>query len=170
MEVHMKSLLTLILMSVPALALAQYSNPDQSFYEHLAEGGMAEVEAGKLAQKNGTSQAVKEFAAMMVKDHSAANDKLKKLADSKSVKLPEGPSVTQQAKKKMLEMKSGSSFDKDYIEGQVKAHEETVELLKKEISSGKDADAKAFASEVLPTVEAHLTKINQIAADSGVKK
>ena len=33
----MKSLLTLILISVPALALAQYSNPDQSFYEHLAE-------------------------------------------------------------------------------------------------------------------------------------
>ena len=97
-------------MSVPALALAQYSNPDQSFYEHLAEGGMAEVEAGKLAQKNGTSQAVKEFAAMMVKDHSAANDKLKTLADSKSVKLPEGPSVTQKAKKKMLEMKSGQLF------------------------------------------------------------
>ena len=114
----MKNLLTLLLMSVPALALAQYSNPDRSFYEHLAEGGMAEVEAGKLAQKHGTSQAVKEFAAMMVKDHSAANDKLKKLADSKSVKLPEGPSVTQKAKKKMLEVKSGSSFDKDYIEEQ----------------------------------------------------
>ena len=66
-------------------------------------------------------------------------------------------------------MKSGSSFDKDYIESQVKAHKETLELLKKEIDSGKDADAKAFASEILPTVEAHLVKINQIAADNGVK-
>jgi putative membrane protein len=165
----MKNLIALLLMSVPALALAQYSNPDQSFYDHAAEGGMAEVAAGKLAQKNGASQAVKDFGAMMVKDHTASNEKLRKLADSKSVKLPEEPSMTQKAKKKMLEMKSGSSFDKDYIEGQVKAHEETLDLLKKEIDSGKDADAKAFASEILPTVEAHLAKIRQIAADNGVK-
>ena len=141
--------------AIAALARTQYGN----FTLEQADGLGASPRKIRL-----------KFAAMMVKDHSAANDKLKKLADSKSVKLPEGPSVTQKAQKKMLEMKSSSSFDKDYIEGQVKAHEETVELLKKEISSGKDADAKAFASEVLPTVEAHLTKINQIAADSGVKK
>jgi putative membrane protein len=164
----MKTLIALLLTSLPALALAQYSNPDKSFYEHAAQGGRVEVAAGKLAQKNGASQAVKDFGAMMVEDHSASNKKLKKLADSKSVKLPE-PSLTQEAKLKMLEMKSGSSFDKDYIESQVKAHKETLELLKKEIDSGKDADAKAFASEILPTVEAHLVKINQIAADNGVK-
>lgn len=164
----MRKVVTLLLMALPALALAD-SNPDQNFYEHLAQGGMAEVEAGKLAQQHGASQAVKDFGAMMVKDHSAANEKLKKLADSKSVKLPDGPSMTQKAKKQMLEMKSGSSFDKEYIEGQLKAHEETVDLLKKEIDSGKDADAKAFASEVLPTVEEHLAKIRQIATDNGVK-
>jgi putative membrane protein len=165
----MKVLVALLLTSLPALALAQYSNPDKSFYGNAAQGGRVEVAAGKLAQKNGASQAVKDFGAMMVEDHSASNKKLKKLADSKSVKLPEGPSLSQKAKLKMLEMKSGSSFDKDYIEGQVKAHKETLELLKKEIDSGQDADAKAFASEILPTVEAHLAKIKQIAADSGVK-
>ena len=164
----MKSVVTLLLMALPALALAD-SNPDQNFYEHLAQGGMAEVAVAKLAQKQAVSKEVKDFAAMMVKDHSAANEKLKKLAESKSVKLPDGPSVMQKAKAKMLEARSGDSFDKDYIEGQVKAHEETVELLKKEIDGGKDADAKAFASEVLPTVEEHLTKIRQIATDKGVK-
>jgi putative membrane protein len=164
----MKSVVTLLLMALPALALAD-SNPDQNFYEHLAQGGMAEVAAGKLAQKHGSSQAVKDFGAMMVKDHSAANEKLKKLAETKSVKLPDGPSLMQKAKAQMLETKSGASFDKDYIEGQVKAHEETVDLLKKEIDSGKDADAKKFASEVLPTVEEHLTKIRQIATEQGVK-
>jgi len=165
----MKTLIALLLTSLPAVALAQYSNPDKSFYDHAAQGGRVEVAAGKLAQRNAASQAVKDFGAMMVEDHAASNKKLKKLAESKSVKLPEGPSLTQKAKLKMLELKTGSSFDKDYIEGQVKAHKETLELLKKEIDSGKDADAKAFASEILPTVEAHLAKIKQIAADSGVK-
>jgi len=165
----MNKLIALTLLCAPALALAQYSNPDKSFYEHAAEGGMAEVEAGKLAQKNGSSQAVKDFGAMMVKDHSEANDKLKELAESKSVKLPEGPSMAQKTKGKMLEMKSGTSFDKDYIEGQIKAHKDTLELLRKEIDSGKDADAKKFAAEIQPKVEEHLKKINKIAADEGVK-
>ena len=88
----MKTLIALLLTSLPALALAQYSNPDKSFYEHAAQGGRVEVAAGKLAQKNGASQAVKDFGAMMVEDHSASNKKLKKLADSKSVKLPRAES------------------------------------------------------------------------------
>jgi putative membrane protein len=165
----MKKLVALALLSAPALALAQYSNPDKDFYEHAAQGGMAEVDAGKLAEKHGSSQAVKDFGAMMVKDHSAANDQLAQLADRKSVKLPEGPSMTQKAKGKMLEMKSGTDFDKAYIEGQITAHKDTLQLLEKEIDTGKDADAKAFASEIKPKVAEHLKKINQIAADQGVK-
>jgi len=164
----MKTLLTLLMISLPALALAD-SNPDKNFYEHAAQGGMAEVDAGKLAEKNGSSQAVKDFGAMMVRDHTEANDKLKQIADSKQVKLPDGPSMTQKAKGKMLEHKSGTDFDKDYIEGQIKAHKDTLELLQKEIDTGKDADAKKFASEIKPKVEEHLKKINKIAADEGVK-
>jgi hypothetical protein len=33
-----------------------------------------------------------------------------------------------------------------------------------------DPQAKSFASDVLPTVEGHLAKIRQIAADEGVTK
>jgi hypothetical protein len=43
-------------------------------------------------------------------------------------------------------------------------------LLRKEIATGQDADAKAFAKSVLPTVEGHLKAINAIAADDGVTK
>jgi hypothetical protein len=34
----------------------------------------------------------------------------------------------------------------------------------------KDPEAKAFAADTLPKVEAHLTKINQIAASMGSKQ
>lgn len=36
-------------------------------------------------------------------------------------------------------------------------------LFKREIESGADGDAKRFAKETLPTVEAHLQEIRQIA-------
>ena len=104
-----------------------------------------------------------------ITDHTAANNKLKTIAMAKSVKLPDGPGMMNEAKEKKADLKSGESFDKDYIKGQITAHEDTIELLQKAIDSGKDAEAQAFAKETLPKVKAHLEKINEIAASAGVK-
>ena len=143
-------------------------NPDKDFYKHAAEGGIAEVEAGKLAESKGSSQSVKDFGAMMVKDHTEANTKLKGIASTKSVDLPSTSSVGQMAAKGKLEVLTGETFDKSYIKGQIKAHRETAALFKKEIATGQDAEAKAFAKETLPTVQAHLKKIQTLAAEAGV--
>jgi len=155
------------LMLIIASAAAFAAAPDASFYKTLAQGGIAEVEAGKLAQQKGADPKVKDFGAMMVKDHSAANEQLKALAAGKGIDLPGSSSTSQMAAKAKLEVLSGGTFDKSYVEDQVKAHRETVELLKKELATGQDPDAKAFAQKVLPTVESHLRAINQIAAAGG---
>src|SRR5689334_9097423 len=163
----MKPVLIVLLGALPLAAWAA-DNPDESFYKKAAQAGMAEVQEGQMAQEKATSPAVKDFAAMMVKDHTEANNKLKKIAVSKNIDLPKGAGAMNTAKEKKADMKSGASFDKDYIQQQVKAHEDTVALLQKEIDSGKDPEAQAFAKEVLPKVKAHLAKINQIAASAGV--
>ena len=162
-------LATIALLGCLPLAALAADNADDSFYKKAAQAGMAEVEAGQMAQEKATNPAVKEFAAMMVKDHTEANSKLKKIAMAKNVDLPKGPGIMNAAKEKKADMKSGASFDKDYIQQQIKAHEDTVALLQKEIDSGKDAEAQAFAKETLPKVKAHLAKINQIAASAGVQ-
>jgi putative membrane protein len=143
-------------------------NPDASFYKKAAEGGLAEVELGKLAQDKSPTQSVKEFGSMMVKDHSAANEKLKAIAEAKNVKLPTSPSVGQMATKTKLEVLSGKTFDKSYIKGMVADHKEDIKEFQKEASTGQDADAKAYAAATLPTLKAHLKKIEAIAAAQGV--
>jgi putative membrane protein len=157
-----------LLVSAPLLAFGMDANVDSSFFKNAAEGGIAEVDAGKLAQQKGASPAVKEFGAMMVKDHSAANAKLQSIAAAQDAKLPTSASVMQMASQKELQMMSGDSFDKSYIKDQIKAHKDTLELFNKEIASGKDQQAKDFASSTLPTVQAHLVKIKQIAAAAGI--
>lgn len=129
---------------------------------------MAEVELAKLAQEKGKTQEIKDFAAMMVKDHTAANNKLKQLAAANDVTLPDDTTLMQKATKKKLEVQAANDFDESYIRQQIKAHEDTAALLKKEMSGGDDVDAKRFAHEILPTVEAHLAHISRIAADRGI--
>ena len=143
-------------------------NPDADFYKTAAEGGMAEVEMGKLAQDKSSNASVKDFGAMMVTDHSAANNKLKTIAAKKNVKLPTSPSVEQMATKAKLEVLSGSTFDKSYVKGMLQDHQEAVKEFQTQASSGQDPDAKAFAAATLPTLKAHLKKIQAIAAAQGI--
>jgi putative membrane protein len=57
---------------------------------------------------------------------------------------------------------SGADFDKAYVEAMVDDHEEDVELFKDESADGKDADVKAWAAKVLPTLQKHLDMIKGI--------
>jgi putative membrane protein len=165
----MKRILGLVLCAMPFAVFGADTTPDASFYKKAAEAGIAEVEAGNLASEKANDQKVKDFGAMMVKDHTAANDKLKGIASTKNVTLPTSASVGQMASEAKLKVLSGDTFDKSYIKGQVKAHRETIALLNKEIASGMDPDAQAFAKSVLPTVKSHLKAINALATAAGVK-
>ena len=165
----MKWIIGCLIVAFPVIAWAADKSPDQDFFKHAAEGGIAEVQAGSLAQNKGNSQAVKDFGAMMVKDHTDANAKLQSIAAGENVNLPSSSGTMQMASKAKMEALTGDAFDKAYIKNQVSAHERTISLFKKEIASGTDAQAKAFAKETLPTVQAHLRKIRDIAAQAGVE-
>jgi putative membrane protein len=163
----MKRHLLFLLCAAPLVAYAA-DTPDASFYKHLTEGGLAEISDGTMAAESATDPKLKDFGSMMVKDHTAANDKLAALAATKGVTLPTSASVSEMAEHAKLKLLSGDTFDKSYIKGQIKAHRETVRLLRREIATGKDADAQGFAKSVLPTIEGHLKAIRAIAKDEGV--
>ena len=164
----MKKLISSLILFAP-VAMAAGKSPDESFYKKAAEGGIAEVEQGQLAQEKGESATVKDFGSMMVKDHSAANEKLKALAAKKGIELPSSSSVSQMATKTKLQVLSGDTFDKSYVKGMVSDHKEDIKEFEKEAQSGQDPDAKAFASATLPTLKMHLKKIQEIAAAQGIK-
>jgi putative membrane protein len=166
-----KPLMLAFALAVPSTAVfAADQNPDASFFKKAAEGGMAEVELGQLAQEKSALPAVKDFGSMMVSDHTAANDKLRALAAGKNVELPDSPSLMQKATKTKLEVLKGSTFDKSYIKGMVKDHQDDIKEFVKEAAYGKDPDARAFAKSTLPTLRTHLKKIQAIAADQGIAK
>jgi putative membrane protein len=156
-------------LAVAPLALGA-TDPDASFYKKAAEGGLFEVEAGNQAQTKANDQRVKDFGNMLVTDHTAANQQLQSLATSKGITLPTSASVGQMAEKAKLDALTGNTYDKSFVRGQIKAHEQTIALFQKEIRSGHDADAKAFATSTLPTLKKHLKQARALEAPGSSSK
>ena len=135
---------------------------DTEFLTKAAQGGLAEVELGKLALTKATNAEVKKFAQQMVDDHSKANAELKTLAAQKNFSMPTEPSSKGKSLMDKLKGLSGAEFDKAYVNGMVEDHEEDVKLFKNQSEDGKDADVKAWAAKTLPNLQMHLDMIKGI--------
>jgi putative membrane protein len=142
-------------------ARASGAKPDQTFVMHAAEGGIAEVELGRLATEKGTSDEVKKFGQRMVDDHGKANDELKSLAQSKSIPLPTAIDAKDKALENRLSKLSGAAFDRAYMQTMLADHRKDVSAFRRESQAGKDPDVKTWASKTLPTLEDHLKMVEQ---------
>jgi putative membrane protein len=135
---------------------SKLDSDDSSFIKDAAQGGMMEVELGKVAQDKAANEKVKAFGKRMEQDHSKANDELKKLAGDKGVQLSTSLDSKHKSKVDKLTKLSGADFDKRYMSDMVNDHKEDVKKFQKEADKGKDTDVKQFASKTLPTLKEHL--------------
>jgi putative membrane protein len=135
---------------------------DAKFAVAAANGGMAEVELGQLAQQKAVNSKVKDFGAMMVTDHSKANDEMKALAQSKGITLPTAIDTEEQKVKDDLSAKTGADFDKAYVSNMIDDHKKDIKEFENASKNCKDADLKAFAVKTLPVLKMHLDAIQKI--------
>ena len=143
----------------PPLAAA-----DASFIQMAAQGGMAEVQMGQLAEQTSKSRAIKAYAEQMIKDHTLNNSQLQQLATSKGAVVPTTLSDEQQKTLTMLQGEKGRKFDHDYLQAQVAGHTEMLSTVQTEAASGTDPDLKSFASATAPTVQQHLTEAQKLSS------
>ena len=149
---------------VLALAFTGSSDKDSArFAANAAQGGMTEVELGKLAIQRGTDPAVKEFGQRMIADHNRANNELKVVAAEKNIELPSDLNSSEKSTMEKLSKLSGAEFDKEYISDMVNDHEEDVEDFQTQANKGNDPEIKAFAAKALPTLQGHLQMAREVA-------
>jgi putative membrane protein len=63
----------------------------EKFVKEAAEGGLLEVELGKLAVEKANHEQVKAFGRQMQDDHGKANEELKTIAAANGVRFPQSP-------------------------------------------------------------------------------
>ena len=135
---------------------------DTEFVKKATEGGMREVEAGKLASEKASNAEVRAFAKMMVDDHSKSNAELKALVSMQSPTPAQKPSA-----EATLGGLTGAAFDRAYMTKMVNDHQATIQLFEAEVRDGKDEALKKWASEKLPTIRGHLEKARALQAKIG---
>ena len=140
---------------------------DAHFAKEAAQGGMAEVKLGQLAQEKGANDSVKSFGKRMVDDHSKAGDKLKEVTSRENITLPTDISAKDQATYDRLSKLNSAAFDRAYARDMVKDHETDVAAFQKEANTGRDDSLKGFASETLPTLQDHLKQAKEMMKSVG---
>jgi len=128
---------------------------DRDFLERASRGSNAEIAMGAITTTHAMRPQVIAFGQMMVRDHSAANAKLAAIAAAKKISLPTDLGENQAAYDRIVERKL-DPFDREFARVMVEDHQQAAELFRSEATNGADADLKAFAAAMLPTIEAHL--------------
>jgi hypothetical protein len=63
---------------------------------------------------------------------------------------------------------SGASFDKAYMQGQVRAHNATVALFNKQLEDGNETHVRSYAAKYLPDIQTHTGMIHNVASNMGI--
>lgn len=133
----------------------QVDRADLAFMKKAAEGGMAEVELGKLAQQNAQDAQVKQFGERMEQDHSNANQQLEAIAGQKGVQLPKQLDPKDQKELDRMSGLKGPAFDRAYIRMMVQDHDKDVKEFQREAQAARDPDVKNFAQQTLSVIQQH---------------
>ncbi len=147
---------------------ARISSYSQGFLDQAASGNQFEILSSRTALKKSNDAGVREFAQRMIDDHTQALEKMKSaMARAKADGALRDPGKALDARhQKILDIlynQSGPSFDRQYIDAQVKAHDETLKLFRDYSVNGDNLSLKEFAAGMLPALEKHRQHLDILA-------
>ncbi len=140
---------------------------DKSFVSDAIEGSQAEINFAKLALQKSHDANVRKFAQMMIRDHSKLIVDMRPFAKKYDVSAS-GTPIMAHASYTELKMKSGTGFDKAYVEDMVKDHHDDLQTFLNEESKTADPELKATVAKGEKVILEHTKMINAIAQKGGI--
>jgi putative membrane protein len=153
----MKTIIVMAALAFTVPALAQ----EPPFLAKAAQGDMAEVEMGRLAQSKAKADAVKQYGKMLETDHGAHRGKVVALAKTEGVTVPASVSAEQKAAHDHMATLAGGDFDTAFKAHMIDDHKKDIADYKAQ-SSAKDAKVAALAKETLPVLQKHLASAEKL--------
>ncbi len=145
--------------AIAAKAADSFSDADKAFVAKVSQGGMYEVELGKLAETKGVTQDIKDQGSTEAHDHALVGDKLKSIIEANGIEFPKQLDTEFQARLDKINALPANEFDAAYIEDMKKIHAADGAAFAKEAASGTNPDLKEFAKETYRIVQRHLGEL-----------
>ena len=150
--------------------LGSLSEPDIMAMVGVSNAG--EIATSEVAVDKATNARVKAYARKMITEHRAMQKEADQLATRLNV-TPGSPDMATQKTRMGNEMTQqlsaatkGAAFDRQYIDGQVQAHQQTLTELQA-MQNTANADVKALIQKAIPSVQAHLDEATRIQSQLG---
>jgi putative membrane protein len=112
---------------------------------------------------------VRKFAERMITDHEKLIVDMKPLEKKLGVKPYSGPAIVDHIKYDELKMKSGTSFDRAYVEAMVKDHNDDLQKFVEEENKTTNPEVKAVVMKGEKTIKEHTEMIDNIAHMGGIQ-
>jgi len=134
------------------------------FITKAAQSDEFERREGRLAEARATSGMVRDFATQMVLAHTETTRGLKEAIRAAGMTPPPPPQLTDTQRRMIRDLahRSGGDFEREYIQQQVHAHEDALQLMQHYANFGAPGPIKEAAAKTAPLVQHHLEMARQI--------
>lgn len=137
------------------------SAQDRAWLAAAHQANLAEVRAGELARKKGTTAAVRSAGERMVADHSRLDGEVTRVADELGVSLPKTAAPADKAAATRLANESGSRFDQDFLATMITGHQKLIGETQRQLSQGSSPQVIALARKAMPDLTEHLNDLRR---------
>ncbi len=143
-------------------AANEAGTPD--FVMKAAAGDMFEIQSSQLAVERTQNADVRAFAQMMITAHQGTTRALQAAIASSGQTLtpPTALPSDLQGKLDSLRAATPADFDRAYLDAQVEAHQNALNVMQRYAQDGDVAAIKAFAAETAPAVQQHLERVRAL--------
>jgi len=132
-----------------------------------------EIQISTLASKKASSASVKQIAKKLAADHGKNRQEVRALAQKLNVDLTsaKGGSVSAADSAAMpaeLQGKSGSEFDKAFVQHEIDDHQANIEKIETQIMpSLQNEQVKAYLQKTLTAMQGHLSSLQKVQQQLG---
>ncbi len=142
---------------------------DQIFANAVAQQSMTELELGKLAATNASSDAVKNYAAQMTESNTKVNERLKRVAAKGNVTISAALDPKSRTRVDKLAKLNGADFDRAFVKDQIQSGEKNLRVYEQELQNGADPGLKALAARATPFMQKQLQAAKDLEKSLKVK-
>jgi putative membrane protein len=142
------------------------TNASAKFIQRALATDEKEMQTAERAAACASDAQTKRVAKILAREHALTYEQLSSLAQRKNWTVDTVSSMASVADTTVALLAtqnsgaaSAENFDEQFIDEQIRGHQQSIALFRDQAENGDDADVKAFARNTLPKLEERLSKL-----------